>query len=223
MITSYETLPLGKYEAIQALAGEKDADLDVIGILADLTEDELLNMPLTQYAQLRDDAAFLFHEPKGHKLAKRYKLTTCEVIPCTNERNLTTAQYIDFKELIKTDHSTADLLSVFLIPEGKTYGEGYDIVELRKDIADSLCCLDAIALVEVFMTRLGRLMRVSLTSMRATARKIQDKEKRTEIMANLKAVEHSLKNGAGFGNLTLLRSLPTKLLRSYITTLLSHS
>ncbi|MBQ0153943.1 MAG: hypothetical protein KBS70_04060, partial [Bacteroidales bacterium] len=144
MITSYDNLPVSKYEAIQATVKENGDDLAIVAILAGKTEDELLNMPLTEYEKLRDGAAFLYYEPQPHKVAKSYKIGYFELIPCTDERKLTTAQYIDFKELIKTEYTMPQILSVFLVPKGKAYNEGYDVLEVQAAIGAELSILDAI-------------------------------------------------------------------------------
>lgn len=217
MITSYDTLPVGKYEAIQAIIKEADSsDLAIVAVLAGKTEDELLNMPLTQYEQLRDAASFLYFEPKPHKVVKSYKVRGFELIPCTDERKLTTAQYIDFKELIKTEYTLAQILSVFLVPAGKQYNEGYDVLEVQDAISAELSILDAIALQSVFQTRLVELMLATLTSSAKIARMMQNRTKRRTARKIIRQARRSVRNGAGCDRLMLLRSLPVALGMRYI-------
>lgn len=184
MIKDYNHLPIGKYLDILALRDEKDADLRVVGILADKTEDELLNMPLTQYRALADDAAFLYFTPPTPEVAKAYNLGgyRCRV---TDAEHLTTAQYIDLKEYAKQegDH-TIESLSCILVPVGegiKGYGEGYDILDLQRAIRENLMTPDSAALRNFFTARLWRLMRVSLTSSQKTIAQITDEQTRKEL------------------------------------------
>ena len=49
--------------------------------------------------------------------------------------NVTTAQYVDFINYSKTS-DIVKMLSVFMIPEGHKYNDGYDMLEVFEDIQD---------------------------------------------------------------------------------------
>lgn len=200
MITSYDTLPLGKYARILELSDEQeDQTLDIIAILADTTTDALLNMQLTDYRELRDGASFLFMQPEPAKLRSSYKVGPWSLRP-SDLRKLTTAQYIDFKEFAKQDgEHTADMLAVLLVPDGRIYSEGYDVMDVRDAIAEGLMLPDALALRDFFSDRLRRSMRASLTSLRRTAQMISPRDPRKErIQEQIKALL-SLTAGDGCG------------------------
>lgn len=53
--------------------------------------------------------------------------------------NLTVAQYVDFQQYVKEKpQSLAKLLSVFVIPKGKQYNEGYDIEDVIDELNNNL-------------------------------------------------------------------------------------
>ena len=64
--------------------------------------------------------------------------------------NITTAQYIDYINHCKTGE-LRKMLSVFVIPEGHKYNDGYDMEEVMKDI--DLMPITTVNSISVFMSR----------------------------------------------------------------------
>lgn len=225
MIGSYEQMSVATYEVLAHAVAEGAEDVALVAILAGMSEEELMRMPLTEYRKLRDIASFLFIEPLPRSAAKHYKIGPFTCGYCTEERKLTTAQYIDFKELVSRGSTMAQLLSVFLVPEGHEYGEGYDVAELQQAISENLCVLDAFALQAVFMDRLGRLTRSTLTSLVKMACKMEGvtMKQRLFLRKRLRLARRSLKNGAGCVRLMQSRSLPVRLGLRFTDSLLQSS
>lgn len=162
MIRSYNELPIGKYlRIVQELQAEGKEDIDrlvtIIAILNDMAEDDVLNLPIAEFTTLSEATTFLYGEQPKHtgrvtdklKLdGKVYKLTT-------NVNKLTTAQYIDFQTFAKDPQTyLVELLSVFIIPEGKTYNDGYDIMEVQRTIRENITAPHATAIVGFFLQKL---------------------------------------------------------------------
>lgn len=61
---------------------------------------------------------------------------------------LTVTQYMDYQELVKTQ-DYAKILTVFMIPEGHNYNDGYDIKKVEKDIND-MSIIDVLAIYNFF-------------------------------------------------------------------------
>lgn len=184
-------MPIGKYEQILGLRDDSENSLKVVGILSGYTEDELLHMPLTEYAVLRDAASFLFLLPEPGKVKDKYKVGDWTLIP-TAPKKLTTAQYIDFKELLKGEADKATLLACMLVPEGHEYGEGYDWDELCGAIRENLSVTEAESLRNFFTIRLVELMTDSLTYSRRLTRKVKDKETRTRLRKELRSLRSTI-------------------------------
>ena len=205
MIKDYEHLPLGKYEQILALRDDADNSLAIVGILSGLTEDALLHLPLHEYAELRDAAAFLFYQPDAAELRKEYKVGAFTLIP-TEPKDITTAQYIDFKEWCKADGDTAALLTCLLVPKGaKDYNEGYDWEAVRDALNEELPVTEAVTLRNFFTARLVELMNDSLTSSLKMASKLTDKEQRKKMRKEIREMR-SLISGVGCGKWMRLQS-----------------
>lgn len=201
IIDNYADLPVGKYlDILAANAGDaEDIDKQVatIAILTDKTEDEILALPVPDYTVLARAADFLRHEDKGeHRLAKRYTLGGLALVPCTDARKMTTAQYIDFQTLTKDgdyDRHLAEILSCFLVPEGKAYGTGYDFAEVQDAIRRHLSVTDALSLLAFFFASWQRLTDASLTLSARATRAVKDKTLRREIRQKIRETRKSLR------------------------------
>lgn len=51
-------------------------------------------------------------------------------------KKMTAAQYIDFQDLQKSTNSFKNLFMCFLVPQGKVYGEDYDVLALADELYD---------------------------------------------------------------------------------------
>lgn len=202
MINDYEHLPIGKYLQILELAKVEDNDLAIVAALSGRTEDELLNMPLTEYRTLADAAGFLFLQPSPAKARDSYEVGGMRLRLTRKAKYITTAQYIDFKEYAKAGE--ADIcryLAIILVPEGKAYNDGYDVDEVCEAIRTELPTTDALGVRDFFLGRLERLTADSLTSSRRMAARLKDPEKRTEMMTRIAEAEAFMTSGAGYGML----------------------
>ena len=174
MIDSYDKLTLAAWAKIAALEGrtfEEDIDrqVAVLAILTGKTEKEVTALPLPEYIALVPRADFLFTEPQPSQKFARMRVRHIDIggkrlIPTTDLRKLTTAQYIDFQTLLSQGADIPQLLSCFLVPEGKEYNDGYDIAEIHALLADCLTVPDALGLRAFFLRRFSDSMESILTS-----------------------------------------------------------
>ena len=208
IIDNYADLPVGKYLDILA-ANERDADdLDkqvaTIAILADATEDDVLALPLDEYATLAQKAAFLTGEDKGsHAVAKSYRLGGLELIPVADAAKVTAGQFIDFQQLTRDDGMERNLpavLSCLLVPKGRTYGTGYDIADVQDAIRRHLSVTDALSLLAFFFASSEALLRRSLTYSEKEAKRVKDPAKKAAIQERIKAARAMLSPTAGAGS-----------------------
>lgn len=201
IIDNYRDLPLGKWEDIIAandIPDEVDRQVAVIAILTGLTTRQVLHLPVTEYADYASKAAFLTKPlPKIGRPASSYRAGGFTLIPSTDLRKITTAQYIDFQTFApEGDKRLVEILSVFLVPQGKDYNEGYDIGEVQTAIREDLSVQDAVYLSAFFLSRYAALIRgtrISLERMLKKERKPERKEAIRERLATL-----SRGDGAGW-------------------------
>jgi hypothetical protein len=190
MITTYQALTMGQYQEIDRITrtggDELEVQVAILSILTGKTEAELLRLPLPEYTAMAGASAFL-RSPIAEvpKVRKEYALGEWRLRPCQDYRKLTAGQYIDFQAFTKDTLDFCGLLSVLMVPEGRTYAEGYDPLEVRAAIADRLPMPDGMALIAFFLKQYAGLIRASLTYSENALRRVKDKTKRAQIQARI--------------------------------------
>lgn len=205
MITSYDKLPLGKYLNIlrinEGRGEEIDKQVATLAVLTDKSEDELLNMPIGEYSALAKQSKFLEVEPDTHagRAPAVVNLGKWKLFCNGDIGKMTTVQYIDFQTFAKDAiHNLPQLLSVILVPVGKKYNTDYDIIELQKDIKDSLSVREAYCVSAFFLSRFRASIKGMLIYSKWKARWMRDKEKKAQAMAAVTELENLLEqNGVG--------------------------
>ena len=144
-------MPLGVYKQITALdPQDEEGNLKLVALLEGVAYGDILNAPLAEVKQKVQKLDFLTKKPKKHLVKLKYKLGgTTYVFDCS-ARKVTTAQFIDFGNVKKEDMTGA--ISIFLIPENKTYNEGYDLEDVRIDIDKYLSVEEALSICDFFTT-----------------------------------------------------------------------
>lgn len=97
---------------------------------------------LKDFAFELEKLAFMNEKMPTHKVRKEYHFGKTDYILTDKVENITVAQYIDYQNYIKLDQPNeqkmALFLSVFLIPKGHKYNDGYDISGVQLEL-DNYC------------------------------------------------------------------------------------
>lgn len=206
MIENYSQLPLGRYIDITSVLsddtlGEVDRQVRVLSILSGRTEDDLLNAPITDYADLARRAQFLDKAPEVTAEAKDvYELGAFRLVPVKDARKMTAAQYIDFQTFGRNaKDNIVEMLSCLLVPEGMRYNDGYDVLEVQAAIREHMDCVSALGVYAFFFESLRTSMRGILTSCRRELKTVPMEEtKRKELQARISEAMRLLRPaGAG--------------------------
>ena len=206
MITNYNDLPVNKYLELQDLLNEECDELELqarlIGILADMSEDEVMELSLDEYQKMVAKTSFLLDKPKVNKcipnkiVINKKKYDICKNVPALN-----VAQYIDFQTLSgqnDRDKYLPQILACFLVPEGHTYGDGkYDSDEVLNDIGNHLSIQDAVSVCFFFHQKYQRLIEGTLIyldwKIRRMKRKAKDEKTRTMMTESMNQL-HQLRD-----------------------------
>lgn len=203
-IDNYRDLPVGKYEEIVRLCNEEMTDVDrkvaIVAVLTGKTEDDVLRLPLDKFTEYSAKSRFLESECPENLIpgvARSYPIGGFVLIPTTDIRKITAAQYIDFQTFSKERESkTVEMLSCFLIPRGCEYNEGYDVLDVHRAIREEMSVAEMLALLAFFFGRFLQSMQTTLTySMRRLKKTNPEAEK--ELMARYRALADSLTDGDG--------------------------
>lgn len=145
--------------------------VSLVSIITGIPERDIYNLPIDESSKLISKLEFL--NDVNIDTNPRYKTlyigeTKYEVL--TDITKLTTAQFIDYQSLssLTPEELLPAALSIFLIPEGKKYGEGYDITVLRKKIYEKLNFVVAQQLVGFIISKYKEYLETSLTYLERT-------------------------------------------------------
>lgn len=204
-IDNYRDLSVGKYEEIVHLCREEMTDEDrrvgIIGILSGLTEDEVLRLPLDKFTEYSAKSRFIEVECPENMIpgvARSYQLGGMVLLPVTDIRKITAAQYIDFQTFAQDkENKFVELLSCFLIPRGCEYNDGYDVLDVHKAIREEMSVAECLALLAFFFKGWLRSIRNILSSSGRMVRKIKDRETRKELAAKIQDLLDSFPGGDG--------------------------
>ena len=218
MVDSYSKLTLDKYLQLREIELEGREELDVqvemISILSDESVEDILNLPLTEYQRRVQKTMFLLSEPKiGDKPPKRIKIDGEEYDVVRDIRSFTTGQYIDYQNYIsditKVEENLPLLCTVFILPRGHRYGDGYDIADVA-EVAKRIPIETVLTLSRFFFRKSQTSIDNTLTCldwmMRRMERKEKDKEKKARIAEARKGI-HTLQDSVRGGD-GLVTSMP---------------
>ncbi len=152
-INSWDTLPIGTFQTIYKIQEDfkDDVDLRVCAALHGLTYEQLLDMPYTEAGELMNDCAFLYEKPKQKKPQDQYVINGKKYNVLLNMNNMSTAQYIDFKQLAEDCEKHMGLfLTVFMVPDGHKYNDGYNVEFVANEITQHFNVEDALSLSAFF-------------------------------------------------------------------------
>lgn len=182
---------------------ELEANLELLSILCDVDIQEIENLPLTEFSKLLKQTDFIVKMPKV-EIKDKYVINGKKYNVCLSVNKMTTAQYIDYQTFGKDiDGNLKNLVSVFLIPEGKKYGE-YDLENVIDELYNNMPIADAYSVCFFFTLQLQSLTKVTLSylerKIRKEMKKEKDKMRKEKIMMGLEQIQrvkHLLNDGLG--------------------------
>ena len=121
--------------ALRNAADIEDETEKVCTIAQIVFGEDILNLPLKEFNEKCKELSFLETEPVNNLTVKSVKVNGREYYFDGLLGNITTAQYIDFQNWQKANDDVKSF-SVFIIPKGHKYNDGYDMEQVFNDILD---------------------------------------------------------------------------------------
>lgn len=195
----WENISIDKYYDIKdILDDETDDDITknvkLVAVMMDKDEQEVWDMDMAQAGDYISRLQFLnkFELPKHPNM--NIKLPGYDLTVIKDLTKITVAQYVDFQNFIKLPmrEGMEKILSIFLIPDGYKYNDGYDIVDLQKVIRENLSFRVAEGLLGFFMEKYGKSLIHSLVYCRRQIKKTKDKEMMESLEKKEKEIQKKL-------------------------------
>lgn len=191
-IKSYEDLTLEKWQALKSIDWNESIDdverqAGIIGVLCDLSVAEVMRMPLAEYKECAMAAEFLKATPKVRRISavRRLEIGGFSLYAPASFKDITVAQFVDFQAFAGEEGKEAELLSVFLIPNGCEYCEGYDVSAVQDAIRREVSVQMFVDLSAFFLTKLLQLTADSLVFSEETVARMQEGEQKTMMQAKI--------------------------------------
>lgn len=208
---TYKDINIKKYLELKKVLDDTDdlyrVQSQLIAIVNDMTEEEVLNLPLTEYTKKVHTIDFLTEVPKiSNRTPKKLNLNGRKYEVITDVRKLSAGQYIDFQTLMQSenvDDYLPNLLACFIMPENENYGD-YDVMAVADEIAEYLDIETAFSLMRFFQSASSLLISNTLSYLVKRMKKLlretkdaQTKEKIQEAITQMKELQGLFKNGIG--------------------------
>ena len=206
---TWKDITLRQFNKIQDLLQEVDeyTTLNIIDVIYDVDSANLPAMEvMNKYAHSLD---FLMTTiPTNEKLKETYTINQREYNSNINLTQMTTAQFVDYQNYSKENPvDISKCLSVFIIPKGHTYNDGYDLKQVQEDIKD----LDMVTIntLAFFFKKLYiLLLETTLLCLTQDMKKMNiPTQKKEEILNQLKQID--LASLASSPTSSLFANLPT--------------
>lgn len=213
MIDSYEKLTIGKYREILALEKEDDTTygIQILSILSDIDEDDLMDMPLDEFTSMMAKTKFLYKEVNKidyKHLGKTLTINGKKYRIIKDAKDMTAGQYIDYKSYITKENffdMLPYILTVFIVPDGCKYGNGYDTAELAKELNDNLDIRTALCIADFFLNQSRTSIKASLLYLKWRMKRMmrketnkETKEKIADCLGQIESLQSLLENSVGF-------------------------
>lgn len=181
-LTIGDLMKIREIDALQ-LATNDEKNLRVAAIIAEIPYEEMLQIPLNDVRVYMDKTEFLLTKPVPEKARRHYEINGRKYRLFKDASEMTVAQYLDFQAIYESgfENMPAEMLSIFLIPEGHEYNDGYDKEEVLNDMY-SMSVVEGLGVADFFTKRFVKSIRLALMYfkirmkwLRLTAKK-KDKE-----------------------------------------------
>ena len=137
-------ITIEKHKQIQKLLKDNNVEdmqavqAELLAIYADTDVDVIMSYPLTKYHKLVEKfyTDYFTDFSKAEPAIKdKYTAGDMVLVPMLDFTQITVAQMMDFSVLsVDPIENIEKLLAIFLIPKGKKYNDGYDLMQVQKAI-----------------------------------------------------------------------------------------
>ena len=189
-INGWKDVTLGifnRMNEISQLDDEMERAVELIALLSGMKVDDVLALPLDKFKAMMAETGWMSTPPDIEQPREEYTINGKQYVLTMNFHKLTTAQYIDFQSYSK-DSDYSKMLSVFLVPKGKKYGEGYDALEVINDVS-TMPVGEVLGLMGFFIILYRSWSQALLKYSSRILRKAAKREKNQELMETVKKME----------------------------------
>lgn len=185
---SWNDISIEKYyqikDAFDDTASDLEKNIKAVSIILEIPEDEIWNLPMPEAEALFKKIKFIdkFELINIKDSTKSITIEGTKFNLLKSLNKMTVAQYTDYQTFVSYPlrESIDKILSVFLIPDGHQYNEGYDIIEVQKMFREKMSFLLAQSLLNFLLAKCLLSMKDSLRYLVKEIRNQKNLKKRME-------------------------------------------
>lgn len=186
---SWDEVSIEKYEELLKASDVEDDLQRTINILAVLTGEkpqDIENINLEELNALTRNTKWVneFDFNKSDK-PKTFKMEGIEYNVTRRVPDMTVAQYADFQAYFGKTTDMEILLSIFVIPKGHKYGEGYDMEDLQRSLRKFMPITTANSIIYFFLKGSLNLLSSTLISLESQLKQARNLTKKKEIQEKI--------------------------------------
>lgn len=193
-LNSWDVISINDYYRIVDICeddtlSEAEKDIALIAVCCGVDEEEIWGLPVSEVRELRNGISFLgtFNFNQKAKFNK-IKIGNEEYEVNTDISKMNMEQYVDFqicwgKNDLRTQYGY--VLACFIIPKGKKYNEGYDVVSLADKFRDEINIKLANEICFFFLKEWLNSIRATQMYSEWTLKKMMRKEKNPVVKTKL--------------------------------------
>lgn len=198
---SWDNISIDQYYGILEILNSSDEELNkqvsILALVEGVSEDEILGRDINRVSQDFQKLRFLnkFELKKNYK-PKEIKIGDLTLEVAQDLQNMTYGAFIDYQAYVKQplEKSIEKILSLFLIPKGKKYNEGYDVVEIQRILRQDLPFVEAQSLLGFMLTRYTKLYTDSQKYLVKKIQKMENPKKKEEMLQKMRELNQAMKN-----------------------------
>lgn len=197
---------------LQMRIDELDKMIQILSVMTGVEYETYLDYDLPKITEELKKVYFINEKPETRFDCKgEYIIGDLNLKLTLSGQHMTAGQFIDYNNTIATNKEDyAMLCAILLVPDGKKYGEGYEVLELREKLYKEFKVVDALGVCFFFTKMLNVLYECSLHYLIKKLKKAQKKEKdKKKIQAIEQSIQKLQYHTYGNESLNKLFNIPT--------------
>lgn len=207
-IRNWDDVSIATYRKIRDLnldtdLSETEKGMLLLAILCDVDEDDVWSLSVGEVQGMLSQISWINDFDIDRRKYSHYDINGVRYGVELDVNKMTVSQYVDFQNYAKKGvdaDNMAEVLSCFLIPEGKKYNEGYDIAATVRDIDTCLSFRKAEGLLFFYLKGLQASIRALRIFSAWMTKKMMKGSPKKEIKAKIKEMDEMLKTLEWFGS-----------------------
>lgn len=130
----WSEVTLNQFLELQQIMKIEDDTDKMLSVAELFFGEDVTDLPIPEFNKKMKELDFLQEEVPNNHIVNKVTINNRDYTIDALLGHISTAQYVDFTNYMKEENKIAQVLSVFFIPKGHKYNDGYDMEEVIRDM-----------------------------------------------------------------------------------------